>query len=104
MGWVINAIIFLVAAQILPGLHVESFWAALWVAIILTVVGIFVKPVLVLLTLPATVLTFGLFLFVINAITILITSSVVSGFTVDGFSSALALALIMAVVRSIIYN
>ncbi len=101
MGWLVTAIVFLAAAYFLPGIHVENFWVALLAAIMLSIVNFFVKPVLLILTLPINILTLGLFTFVINALMILLVSAIVSGFVIDGFWWALILALIVSIVSSL---
>lgn len=102
MTWIINALIFLFGSWIIPGVHVKSFWVALLAAIILTLISLVVKPILFILTLPINMITLGLFTFVINAVVLLIVSGSVSGFQIDGFGSALLLALLMAFVRAVI--
>ena len=85
----------MLVAYIVPGFHVDSFYAALIVALVLGIVNAIIKPILVVLTLPITVLTLGLFTFVINAILILFVATIVKGFTVDGFVPALFGGLII---------
>lgn len=76
-------------AYLVPGFHVNSFYAALIVAVILGIVNAIIKPIIMILTLPITILTLGLFSFVVNAGLILLVSTVVKGFSVDGFVPAL---------------
>ena len=99
IGWLITAAVFLLAAKFLPGIQVTSFWTALFAAIVLSALNLFLKPILLILTLPVNILTLGFFTFVINAGLILLVSSVISGFVVSGFLPALYLALIVAVVN-----
>ena len=77
-----TGIVVVLLAEILPGVAVSSYWSAILVAIILALLNLIVKPVLVLLTLPITVVTLGLFLLVINAIIILFTDALIGGFVV----------------------
>jgi putative membrane protein len=100
LNWLASAVIILIAAYVLPGVHVENFWTALVVAVILGILNLFVKPLLILLTLPITLVTFGLFLLVINAILILIAGSIVPGFTVDGFWWALLFSLLVSIINA----
>lgn len=88
-------------AYLLPGVNVKHYGYALLVAFMISVVNFFVKPLLVLLTIPITVFTLGLFLLVINAIIILLVDALTPGFAVDGFWWALAFSLIMSVFNSI---
>ncbi len=96
----VNGLAIFVASQVLSGVHVDGFVTALIVAIVLGVVNTLIKPLLIILTLPLTVLTFGLFSFVINALLVLLVSHVVRGFAVDGFWWALAFSLVIAVISS----
>ena len=84
-----NAAALLAVAYIYPGVHVESFFAAAVAALALGLVNAVVRPLLVILTLPVTLLTLGLFLFVINALLFWFVAEVVQGFTVTGFIGAL---------------
>ncbi|OGK54275.1 hypothetical protein A3B56_01850 [Candidatus Roizmanbacteria bacterium RIFCSPLOWO2_01_FULL_45_11] len=89
-----------VTVQILPGVHVENFMTIVIVSILLGVVNTFIKPVLVFLTLPATIVTLGLFLFIINALMVLLVDMFVDGFYVESFWWALAFSLIVSLVSS----
>jgi|SRR3989344_3507912 len=89
-----------VTVQILPGVHVENFMTIVIVSILLGVVNTFVKPILVFLTLPATIVTLGLFLFIINALMVLLVDMFVDGFYVESFWWALAFSLIVSLVSS----
>lgn len=100
----INALAVFVSAYILPGVKVDSFLTALIVAIVLGVVNTFIKPILVLLTLPVTVLTLGLFIVVINALMVLLVSAVVPGFRVSGFWWAIAFSLVLSLVSWFLHS
>lgn len=91
----------LLIANFMPGVHVEGFTTALIVAIVLGLLNIFIKPILVILTLPVTILTLGLFLLVINALMILLCTKIVDGFSVDTFLTALIFSIILSVLQSI---
>ena len=86
-------------AWLLPGVEVSSFWAVMLTAVVISVLNNIVRPVLIVITLPATALTLGLFLFVINAIIILMASGLVSGFKVDSFLSALLFSIVLTIVN-----
>jgi putative membrane protein len=96
-----SAIAVLAIAFILPGVHVDSITVALVVAAVLAFLNAFLKPVLILLTIPITLFTFGLFLLVINAILILFTDYLIDGFTVDSFFWALLFSLLLSMASSI---
>ena len=98
----ITAAVVMFTAWILPGIQIKNFWSAIVVAIILALLNIFVKPVMVFLTIPLTIITFGLFLFVINALIILLAGAIVSGFKVMGFWWALAFSIIISLISYIL--
>jgi putative membrane protein len=87
--WIVNAAALLLVAYLYPGVQVASFFAAAVAALALGLVNAVVRPLLVLLTLPVTILTLGLFLFVINAALFALVAEIVAGFTVTGFGAAL---------------
>jgi putative membrane protein len=100
--WFISAFVIILASYLLPGVHVASFWTALLLALVLGILNVLVKPILILLTLPLTIVTLGLFLIVINALVILIASSIVPGFTVDGFWWAVLFSLLVSLIHLIL--
>jgi putative membrane protein len=87
-----------VTAHILPGVYVADFPTAIVVAVVLGVVNVFLKPVLVFLTLPLTILTFGLFQVILNALLILLVSSLVPGFSVSGLFWAVLFSCVIFLV------
>jgi putative membrane protein len=99
---VLNGLAIIVATWLLPGIHIASPLSALVAGVILGFVNAIVRPVLLLLTLPFTLLTLGLFIFVVNAICFALTAWLVPGFSVDGFFSALFGALLVSVVSWIL--
>ncbi len=102
LKWLIMAASIIIAAYFIPGVMVGSFFSALWVALFLGVVNILVRPVLIFITLPINILTLGLFTFVINAVLILLASSVIKGFEVAGFWWALLYSIVLSLVNYII--
>jgi putative membrane protein len=98
----LNGIAIIVAAWFVPGLHLAGPLSALLAGAILGVVNALVRPVLILLTLPFTLVTLGLFLFVVNALCLGLTAALVPGFDISGFWSALLGALIVTVVSWIL--
>ena len=101
---VISAIVAFALSYILSGVHIQSFVTALILAIVLGLLNLFVKPILIILTLPITIFTFGLFLFVINSLMILLAAKFVSGFSVDGFWWALLFSLLLSILTSFLYK
>lgn len=86
----------LLTAAILPGIKIRSFGSAVIVAIVLSLLNYFVTPVMVFLSIPITIITFGLFLFVINALIIMLASVIVGGFKVEGFWWALIFSIVLS--------
>jgi putative membrane protein len=85
---IVTALLLWLISQFVQGIHVSGFGAALLAALVLGVANILVRPILVLITLPITILTLGLFLIVINALMLLLTAAIVPGFSVSGFGAA----------------
>lgn len=107
--WLIMTVAILLASIILPGIHVDSLKTAIIAAAILGVLNAFLRPVLLILTLPLTILTLGIFAFVLNALMLLLVAYFVPEFKVDGFFTAFLGALIISIVswmanRSIFIN
>lgn len=101
--WLLATSALIVSAFLIPGVHVESLLSALAAAVVLGFLNIFIKPILIILTLPVTVLTLGLFTLVINALLILLASAVVPGFRVDGFWWAVLFSIVLALVN-VVFN
>lgn len=100
----ITAILVLVIAKIMKGVIVDEFTTALTVAIVLGLLNFFVKPVLVLFTLPVTIFTLGLFLLVINAGMILLCDHFVEGFHVSSFWTAMLFSIVLSLSQSLVYQ
>ena len=97
----IVALALVLVTYIVPGIVVSGFYPAVISAFILGILNAIVRPILVILTLPVTILTLGLFIFVINAGLFLFVASFVDGFSVSGFWSALAGSIIVSIISSI---
>ena len=104
ISWILSALIILVVASITPGVHVASFTTALAVALVLGIINAFLKPVLLILTLPINILTLGLFTFVINAVLILVVGNIVPGFLVDGFLWAFVFGIILSISNTVVHT
>ncbi|AWK04348.1 hypothetical protein HYN56_08905 [Flavobacterium crocinum] len=100
----VTAALVLLLSNILTGVHVTSFGTAVIVAVVLGLLNVFIKPILVILTLPVTFVTLGLFLLVINAVIILLCTKIVGGFAVDSFWTALIFSIILSLLQSITYK
>lgn len=98
LRWLVSAIAIGIAAYVVPGVTV-TLTGALIAAVVLGALNLIVRPVLVMLTLPINIITFGLFSFVINALLVLLASYIVPGFTIAGFWTALIFALVLAIIH-----
>lgn len=99
---VLNALALIITAYIVPGFHVDNFTTSILAAIVLGVVNTFIKPVLSFVTAPLSVVTLGLFAFVVNAVVLFIVSAVVPGFKVDGWVAAILGAIVLAIVATVL--
>ncbi len=97
--WLIMTASVMIAAYVIPGVTVRSFFSALWVALFLGIVNMLLKPFLILITLPINILTLGLFTFVINGVIILLASSIVKGFQVSGFWIAVLFSIVLSIIN-----
>ena len=91
-------------AQVLSGIHVDTFWTAIVFALVLAIINAVIRPILVILTIPISILSLGLFLLVINALTVLLASKFVKGFSIDGFWWALLFGLLLSILSSILFS
>ncbi|POY37120.1 hypothetical protein C3K47_08670 [Solitalea longa] len=99
---IITAVVAFGLSYILPGVHIDTFGTALILAVVLGILNAVIKPILVILTLPITLITLGLFLLVINFLIIYFAEKVVSGFSVDGFWWAIIFSFLLSLVTSIL--
>ncbi len=102
LRWLLNTVSLLIVAHVVPGFHVSGFWAALWAALAIGLInatlGLFLKVV----TFPRTLITLGIFWFIINAVMIELAAWLVRGFTVSGFGAAFIGAIVLALVNMIL--
>ena len=101
---ILTAVAVFVLAAILPGVEVANYVTAVWVAFSIAVLNMFVRPLIIFFTLPATIVTLGLFLFVVNAIIILLAANLVGGFMVSSFFSALLFSILLSIFRSALFK
>ncbi|MCH8554751.1 MAG: phage holin family protein [Schleiferiaceae bacterium] len=104
LNLVVNTLSVFIVAHGLRGVHVDDFTTALIVSIIMGLLNVTIKPLLILLTLPITLLTFGFFLLVINAVMIFLVAGWVDGFAVDGFWWAVFFSILLSIVNSILFG
>ncbi|MDO1513538.1 phage holin family protein [Maribacter confluentis] len=100
----LSALAVLILAHVLPNVSVDTFMTAVIVAVVLSLLNILVKPILVVLTLPVTILTLGLFLLIINAIIILLADKLIDGFAVGNIWWALIFSLLLSFLQSIFFT
>jgi len=100
--FVLYAVAIMIAAAIIPGVSIKNFGSALLTAIVLAILNYYLRPILVFFSIPITILTFGLFLLVINVIIIYLASSIVKGFYVSGFLAALIFSFVLSIVNYIL--
>jgi putative membrane protein len=92
----VSALLLWLVGQIVHGIHIADFGYALLAALVLGLVNFLIRPILIIVTLPITIVTLGLFLFVINALMLMLTGAIVPGFKVDSFGAALIGGLLLA--------
>ncbi len=100
----LGGIAILIAEFLLPGIHIDRFTTGFILAAVIILINITLKPLLILLTLPITVITLGLFLLVINALMIMLADRIIPGFQVDGFWWAILFAIVLSVINSLFGN
>lgn len=98
----INTLALIVTTWIVPGFTISEIWTAVLAAIVLGVVNTFIRPIMLLITLPFNIITLGLFTFVVNAIMLWLTAYFVSGFRIENWLSAILAAIVLAVVSTIL--
>lgn len=101
--WLLLTLAVLLSSFLVPGVYVAGFWSALWVALLMGVINISIKPLLIIITLPINILTLGLFTFVINALMVLLIANVIKGFEVNGFWTAMLFSFVLSLL-SYVFN
>lgn len=99
--WLVMTVAVLASSYVIPGIHVDGFGAALIAALLLGLVNIFVRPLLILLTLPMTIMTLGFFLLILNALLLYFVAWLVNGFAIAGFFSALIGSIFISIVSTL---
>ena len=100
LRWLINALALLALSFVLPWMYVDNFWTALIAAVVLGLLNTFIRPILLLLTLPITLLTLGLFALIINGLIFWLAAQFVTGFYVSGFWAAFFAALLYSLITA----
>lgn len=102
--WLLNALALFIVSRIVPGIVVSDFAAALIAVIVMAFVNTLIKPLLILLTLPVTIVTLGLFTFVINALMLMLVAHFTPGFDVNGFGAALIGSILLTLVSTLLFS
>ena len=104
LNLIVNTLSIFAVSYILSGVHVDSFITAIIVAVVLSVFNVTLKPFLILVTIPITLVTMGLFLLVINVLVIYAADWLIDGFTIDGFWWAVLFSLLVSLVNSVLFG
>ena len=96
-AWFLNSVAVYITAQLLKGVEIKNFWAAIFVAALLSLINIFVRPVLLFFSIPFTIVTFGLFVWIIDALLIMLVDALVKDFKVKNFGWALGFGIVMSI-------
>lgn len=103
-AWLLNSVSVYATASLLKGVEIKNFWSAVFVAALLAIINVLIKPILLFLTLPITILTFGLFVLVINAALIMLVDKLIDGFKVESFSWALIFGIVMSIISWVLFK
>jgi putative membrane protein len=99
LKWLLMTLAIIISAYFIPGVEIASGWAAFWLAAILGILNVVLRPLLILITLPVNILTLGLFSFVINALIVLLAGAIVEGFNPGGFWLAMLFSIVLSIVN-----
>jgi putative membrane protein len=102
LRWLITAVSLLITAQIVPGIEIKNFTVALIAAVVLGLINAIIRPLLILFTLPLTILTLGLFIFVVNAVSFYLASYFISGFEIKSFLAAFIGSIVVSIVSGVL--
>jgi putative membrane protein len=102
LNLIVNTLSIFAVSYILSGVHVDTFITAIIVAVVLSVFNVTLKPFLILVTIPITLVTFGLFLLVVNVLVLYAAAALIDGFTIDGFWWAVLFSLLVSLVNSVL--
>ncbi len=102
--WLLSSVVLLVVAYLVPGFRIHSFGSAMIASLVLGLLNALVRPILFFLTIPITILTLGLFTFVLNAIILRLAAGMLKGFDIDGWLSAIIGAIVLAIVNYVFFT
>ncbi len=101
---IVTAAVAFALSNVLKGIHIDTYWTALVFALVLALANVILKPILIILTIPLTIITLGLFLFIINALIVLLASKLVNGIHIDGLWWALLFGLLLSIASSLLFG
>lgn len=101
---IVNTISIFAVSYILSGIEIESFVTALIVAVVMALLNVTLKPLLILITIPLTIITFGLFLLVVNVLVLYAAAALIDGFQIDGFWWALLFSFLVSIVNGVLFG
>lgn len=102
-NWIVNALALYIVSKIVPGIFLSDFVSALVAVVVIGFINAIIKPILLFLTLPITIVTLGLFTFILNAVLLSFASFLTSGFKVDGFATAFIASILLSIVSTILH-
>ncbi len=103
-AWLINSVSVFITAKVLSGVEIKNFWAAVWVAAGISLANFLLGPILQLLALPFTILTFGLFAIVVNTVLVMLVDKFIDDFKIKNFGWALAFTIILSIISSVLMS
>lgn len=98
-SWLLNSVSVYVTSRLLSGVEIKNFWIAILVAAVISLVNIFIRPVLLFLSIPFTILTFGLFIWIVDALLIMLVDAVIKDFKIKNFGWALLFGIVMSIIN-----
>ena len=104
MKLILSAVAVILIAKILPGVSLDNYTTAIIVAAVIAILNVLVKPILIIFTLPITIVTLGLFLLIINAIIIVLADKLIDGFGVSSIWTALLFSILLSILQSILHS
>ena len=102
--WLLTAVALLITSYLVPGFKISGFGTAMVAAVVIGLLNAFLRPILFILTLPINLLTLGLFTFVVNAVVLKMAAALMSGFSINGWGSAIIGAVVLAIVHMLVFS
>lgn len=103
LHWLVSGLALIITSKLISGFRIDGFGTALWGAVIIGIANVIIWPILIVLTLPINIITFGLFTFVVNGAVLKICASLLPGFTIDGWWTAILGALVLSLINTALH-